>query len=124
MSQHATKKSQRESTDGILSAYHLREPDAHSSEMRQYQPFGSRALVGSRSRMKRSVKETDHSRLAMRAAKRVKSSRDKQRTSHLVCTHLKALLDGRSEEDKQCRAMRRALSARQESNGRQVPLPI
>ena len=40
MSQHATKKIQRESTDGILSAYHLREPDAYSSEMRQYSRSG------------------------------------------------------------------------------------
>jgi hypothetical protein len=34
----------------------------------------------------------DFSRLAMRAAKRVKSSKNKEKATHLVCSHLKNLL--------------------------------
>ena len=36
--------------------------------------------------------DKDHSRLAMQAAKRMKSSKDKLRTGRLVCLHLRSLL--------------------------------
>ena len=70
-------------------------------------------------------RDKDYSRLAMRAAKRMKSSKDKARTSQLVCFHLKALLESQAQRPSQpageiCTQARSALAL----EGGQVPLPI
>lgn len=48
--------------------------------------------AGMRCKSGSAVSDADFSRLAMRAAKRVKSSKNKERATHLVCSHLKSLL--------------------------------
>ena len=64
--------------------------------------------------------DKDHSRLAMQAAKRMKSSKDKLRTGRLVCLHLKSLLASTQYPD----TMPHLAGATPSVENRQYPLPM
>jgi hypothetical protein len=54
-----------------------------------------KTLLGKSSQIKPAIKQlvSEHSELAMRAAKRIKASKNKRKTSHLVCHHLCMMLN-------------------------------
>jgi len=64
--------------------------------------------------------DKDHSRLAMQAAKRMKSSKDKLRTGRLVCLHLRSLLTATQSPG----SLPTRPGATQSIENRQYPLPI
>ena len=64
--------------------------------------------------------DKDHSRLAMQAAKRMKSSKDKLRTGRLVCLHLRSLLTAAQFPE----ALPQRPVATQSIENRQYPLPM
>jgi len=64
--------------------------------------------------------DKDHSRLAMQAAKRMKSSKDKLRTGRLVCLHLRSLLTATQSSG----SLPTRPGATQSIENRQYPLPI
>lgn len=64
--------------------------------------------------------DKDHSRLAMQAAKRMKSSKDKLRTGRLVCLHLRSLLTAAQSQD----ALPYRSDATLAIENRQYPLPM
>lgn len=64
--------------------------------------------------------DKDHSRLAMQAAKRMKSSKDKLRTGRLVCLHLRSLLAATQSTGSQSDQGRTTQSI----ENRQYPLPM
>ena len=64
--------------------------------------------------------DKDHSRLAMQAAKRMKSSKDKLRTGRLVCLHLKSLLASTQYQE----TMPHLAGATPSVENRQYPLPM
>ena len=64
--------------------------------------------------------DKDHSRLAMQAAKRMKSSKDKLRTGRLVCLHLKSLLAATQSPH----AIPHLAGATPSVENRQYPLPM
>ena len=64
--------------------------------------------------------DKDHSRLAMQAAKRMKSSKDKLRTGRLVCLHLRSLLTAAQFPE----ALPQRPVGTQSIENRQYPLPM
>ena len=64
--------------------------------------------------------DKDHSRLAMQAAKRMKSSKDKLRTGRLVCLHLRSLLTAAQFPE----ALPQRTVGTQSIENRQYPLPM
>lgn len=64
--------------------------------------------------------DKDHSRLAMQAAKRMKSSKDKLRTGRLVCLHLRSLLTAAQFP----KALPQRPVGTQSIENRQYPLPM
>ena len=64
--------------------------------------------------------DKDHSRLAMQAAKRMKSSKDKLRTGRLVCLHLRSLLTAAQFPE----ALPQRPGGTQSIENRQYPLPM
>ena len=64
--------------------------------------------------------DKDHSRLAMQAAKRMKSSKDKRRTGRLVCLHLRSLLTAAQFPE----ALPQRPVGTQSIENRQYPLPM
>ena len=64
--------------------------------------------------------DKDHSRLAMQAAKRMKSSKDKLRTGRLVCLHLRSLLTATQPAEARSHRQRTTQSI----ENRQYPLPM
>lgn len=80
-------------------------------------------VMGSQSRPGRqrvTAIDKDHSRLAMQAAKRMKSSKDKLRTGRLVCLHLRSLLAATQSTGPQSDPA----GTTQSIENRQYPLPM
>jgi hypothetical protein len=78
------------------------------------------ALPSRSGKMCVATNDKDHSRLAMQAAKRMKSSKDKLRTGRLVCLHLRSLLTAAQFPE----ALPQRPVGTQSIENRQYPLPM
>ena len=78
------------------------------------------ALPSRSDKVRVATNDKDHSRLAMQAAKRMKSSKDKLRTGRLVCLHLRSLLTAAQFPE----ALPQRPVGTQSIENRQYPLPM